>query len=78
MDFSYLSSHLRPNYMPTEEEVLSIKTSNLEAVERELERIEALFIDLSIQSKNLRGAQIDGYRAPPSRDSLGNLHTHSS
>ena len=49
MDFSYLSSQLGTNYIPTEEEVLHIKTSKLEAVEKELERIEALFTDLSIQ-----------------------------
>jgi hypothetical protein len=61
MNFSCLYSQLRTNYIPTEEEVLHIKTSKLEAVERELERIEALFIDLSIQRKNLR-AEIDRYR----------------
>ena len=35
--FYYLSSQLGTNYIPPEEEVLHIKTSKLEAIERELE-----------------------------------------
>ncbi|KIM36437.1 hypothetical protein M413DRAFT_78173, partial [Hebeloma cylindrosporum] len=66
---SHLSSQLGTNYVPTEAEVLHIKafiipepSARLEAVEKELEHIEALFTDLSAQRKNLR-AEINGYRA---------------
>jgi len=73
MDLSYLSSQLGTNYIPTEEEVLHVKTSKLEAVERELKEFEALFI-----GKNLC-TEIDGYRAlisPARRPPPGKSHTY--
>jgi len=66
---SYLPSQIGTNYIPNEEEILYIKTSllpgpasKLKAVEVELNRITALYNDLSTQRQDLC-AEIDGYRA---------------